>query len=67
MNYRVRWYDIVKRPGDSASNGACTIRQIDEHKWQIQVSDKHITARTGEGVDLLLEEYQIRDEGWKRV
>lgn len=64
MRFRVRWYDIVKRPGDSATNEACTIRQIDEQKWEIQ-SSNIVTARTVEGVELLLEEYCVRDEGWR--
>ena len=65
--FRVRWQDIVKKPGDIASNGSATIHQIHTTTYHVTVNNHLLTPRTIEGVDLVLEEYRIVDEKWQKV
>lgn len=71
LQFRVRWQDVVKKSGDAATNDVCSIRQVSESQYRVETFDhagsNSLAANTAEGVDLLLEEYYVKDEGWKRA
>jgi hypothetical protein len=71
LNFKTRWHDIVKRPNDAAINDACSIRQVEHSRYHIatgaHVNGNYLTVDTAEGVDLMLEEFYVKDEGWKKV
>ena len=71
LNFRVRWHDLVKRPKDAAINDACSIRQITHDRYHIftgsHVNGNYLIADTAEGVDLMLEEFYVKDEGWRKA
>lgn len=71
MNLKTRWHDIVKRPNDAAINEACSIVQVDHSRYHIftnsHLHNNYLTADTAEGVDLMLEEFYVKDEGWRKA
>lgn len=71
LSFKTRWHDIVKRPQDAAANDVCSIRQVEQSRYHIftgsHLHNNYLTADTSEGVDLILEEFYVKDEGWRKT
>jgi hypothetical protein len=71
LNLKTRWHDLVRKPKDAATNDVCSIRQVEHSRYHlttgIYTGNNYLTADTAEGVDLMLEEFHIRDEEWKKI